>query len=139
MARWQGKLLPDLAIQTLDGKTLHTPDFRGRPLILNFWATWCPPCRAELPHFQRFAKENASAGVAVVGISDEPLDVLRPFVAEQGLTYPIGNALSPPAPFNAIEAWPTTVVVDAKGIIRKVHVGYCSYEKLKAYVEAAAL
>lgn len=134
IASWKGKRCPDFTIHELDGKTLTLAGLHGQPIILNFWATWCPPCRAELPHFQSFATQ--AGDILLIGLSDEDPAKVRPFVQKQGLTFPIGRLINPPRPFDAIEALPTTVVIDRRGVIRTVHVGYCSPEQLTAYAAA---
>ena len=134
---WEGKPCPKVVISTLDGKNVDLVDKRGQCVVLNFWATWCPPCLQELPHFEKFAQQAAAKDVYLVGISTEARETVRDFADKQHLTYPLGQINNPPAPFNRITAIPATFVIDRDGIIRKVHVGYCSREDLNSYVAAA--
>ena len=134
---WAGKRCPPVTIETLDGKRVDLAKKLGQPVVLNFWATWCPPCRKELPNFETFAKETPANEVFLIGLSDEEPTKVREFIARERITYPMGRILRPPAPFDNIAAIPTTFVIDRAGIIRKVHVGYCTYEELKSYVEIA--
>ena len=65
----KGQLAPDFALQSLDGKTVHLSDFRGKAVLLNFWATWCQPCKIEMPWFAELQNHYASEGLQVVGIA----------------------------------------------------------------------
>jgi thiol-disulfide isomerase/thioredoxin len=68
-ASMKGQLAPDFALQSLDGKTVHLSDFRGKAVLLNFWATWCQPCKIEMPWFAELQNHYASEGLQVVGIA----------------------------------------------------------------------
>ena len=80
----------DFALKDMDGKDVNLADFRGRPVLINFWATWCPPCKAEIPWFIEFADKYRDKRLAVIGISvdDAPEDV-RAFAAEYKVNYPM--------------------------------------------------
>lgn len=109
---------PAFALTDLDGGTVRLEALRGRPVVLNFWATWCPPCRVEIPAFSRLAARRPD--VAVLGIAaDGTPETLRAAAAELGATYPILQGT--PAVFAAygVTTYPTTVVLDADG--RVVH------------------
>ena len=86
-----GELAPPIALQDLKGAPLSLASLRGRPVLVNFWATWCTPCRAELPELQRLAEE-APGCLAVLGVTVDSggAEKVEPFVRERGLTYPIG-------------------------------------------------
>jgi cytochrome c biogenesis protein CcmG/thiol:disulfide interchange protein DsbE len=85
-----GEPAPDKELEALDGSESATlADYRGRWVLLNFWASWCEPCRDEAPALERFHREGRDAGVAVVGVNlDDARDDARAFVEEFGLTYP---------------------------------------------------
>ncbi|HEY3116188.1 MAG TPA: TlpA disulfide reductase family protein [Chloroflexota bacterium] len=89
-----GSIAPPYSFETWDGQTLTQDDFVGRPVVLNFWATWCVPCRQEMPAFQRLYSQYRDQGVAVVGIAvqDDPV-VARQFIGDLGITYPTGGDL----------------------------------------------
>ncbi|MEO5733703.1 MAG: TlpA disulfide reductase family protein [Rubrivivax sp.] len=77
---------------TPDGGTLALASFKGAPLLLNFWATWCPPCIKELPELDRFARDHAAQGLRVVGLAIDSPTPVRKFLASQPVSYPIGLA-----------------------------------------------
>lgn len=109
-----------------DGKTVRMSDFKGKVRLVNFWATWCPPCRAEIPHFVEMYDELKGQGVEIIGISlDREGDkVVAPFVKDNKMNYPvlIGNNDVANA-YGGIRGIPTTFVVDREGRIVKKYVG----------------
>ena len=115
---------PSWSLQDLNGKTINSSDFKGKMVILNFWATWCLPCRAEIPDFIEMAKQYQDKGLVIIGIS---LDSVQPsevaaFVKKAGINYPIvmGNQ-DVAAAYGGIEAIPTTFVIDAKGKLSAIY------------------
>lgn len=113
---------PDFALSTLDGETVRLSDFRGRTVVLNFWATWCPPCRMELPSFVRFARNNPE--IVVLGLAvQSPPDALRSMVADQGIGYPILLADDSLSELYPVRTLPTTLVVGPDGRIEAAHSG----------------
>src|SRR5438128_11570871 len=87
----KGQLAPDFALQSLDGKTVHLSDFRGKAVLLNFWATWCQPCKIEMPWFADLQKQYAPEGLQVIGVAmDEasPEDIGK-FAKDLGVNYPV--------------------------------------------------
>ena len=88
----QGFLAPDFALKTPTGESIRLSDLRGQAVLINLWATWCPPCRAEMQSIERVYQEYKDQGFTVLAVNmtyqDDPLSVM-PFVNEQGLTFPI--------------------------------------------------
>ena len=130
--QWQGVEAPDISVTTLDGQTLKLSELRGRPVIVDFWATWCPPCVKEIPHFIRLAGEYSPDELTVVGISREEEAVLAEFAAKKGINYPIASANDLPTPYSEVRSIPTTFFIDADGVIQAVFEGYHDYDALKA-------
>jgi thiol-disulfide isomerase/thioredoxin len=131
-----GSGVPDLSLRDLEGRELTSASWRGRVTIVNFWATWCAPCRVEIPEFM--ALERAHQGrVQVVGLSmDESEDEVRAFVKEHGMTYPVAIVNSDVAErFGGVLGLPTTFVLDPEGRIVGRHVGLVSMD---VYREAIA-
>ncbi|MCB0116628.1 MAG: TlpA family protein disulfide reductase [Caldilineaceae bacterium] len=115
---------PDLTLPTLEGGTFHLADEMGKPVVLNFWATWCAPCRAEMPMLQS-TWERYGDNVTIVGVDlDEDPAVVQAFVDELELTFPIllddGAVIA--ERFN-VSGLPTTLFIDGEGIIRQIYPG----------------
>ena len=117
-----------LALPDVDGKSQTLEQWRGRVLVVNFWATWCAPCREEMPEFVRLQKEYGSKGLQFVGIAVDEADKVRQFANELGLNYPslIGGygALELSRTLgNGVMALPFTVVVGRSGGIELTQLG----------------
>lgn len=131
-SQWEGVPAPDIAVNTLDGERLQLSQLRGRRVILDFWATWCPPCVKEIPHFIQLINETSRDDLVIVGISDEDEATLREFVGKQGVNYPVGGAASElVSPYAAITAIPTTFFIDREGVIQFVLEGYHDLGELR--------
>ena len=109
---------PGWQLPNLEGKTVRLSDFKGKVVVLNFWATWCPPCREEIPDLIALQKKYADKGVVVLGISMDgggPAQVAK-FAKAKGINYPIfmGDQRTAAA-YGGIEAIPTTFIIDRKG------------------------
>jgi len=87
----KGEMAPDFALQSLDGKTVHLSDFRGKAVLLNFWATWCAPCKLEMPWFVELQKQYGPEGLQIVGVAMDdasPKDIAA-FAKDMGVNYPV--------------------------------------------------
>lgn len=126
-----GVAAPPFTIRTLDGETINLKDFRGKRVVLDFWATWCGPCRKEIPHFIRLANEIPGDQLQIIGISDEDPETVRSFSSQIGVNYLMGSAVEMPAPFSEVRAIPTTFFIDAEGRFEDVAVGYRSFSRLR--------
>ena len=137
--KWEGVTAPDIAVTTLDGQAVKLSALKGKRVVLDFWATWCPPCRKEIPHFIQLFQQTSRDDLVIVGISDEDAKTLREFVKNQSVNYPIASATNLPAPYSDIQSIPTTFFIDRKGTIQTVAVGYHEYDDLKKEALAADL
>ena len=118
---------PDFQLTDLNGKPLQLSALKGKVVILDFWATWCPPCRAEIPHFKELDAQYKSRGLEMIGISLDQggESVVKSFLQEQGVTYPValGDERIVRA-YGGIRGIPTTFLIDKQGRIAKKLVGY---------------
>ncbi|HEY4718612.1 MAG TPA: redoxin domain-containing protein [Anaerolineales bacterium] len=128
-----GALAPDFALQTLQGDRASLSVLRGQVVLVNFWATWCGPCRLEMPAIQ--ASYN-HGGFAVLAVDfNEPAQQVQTFVDELGLSFPI--LLDPGGSVQElyrVRAYPTSFFVDAAGVIQIMHIGEMSADTLEAYL-----
>lgn len=126
-----GSTAPDFSLTTLDGESVRLSDFRGQKIMLNFWATWCAPCRAEMPDMQKFYDEKDIVVLAVnltTSRFDEAENV-EPFVDEYGLTFPILlDVDNEVADLYQIKPIPTSFLIDTSGKIHNVAYGALNYE-----------
>ncbi len=127
----------DFTVKDLRGRKISLSDYSGEVVFLNFWATWCPPCRDEIPGFVEVYKQYKDKGMEIIGISLDdrvnPESVLK-FVEKYKINYPIIMGTEKirndydPGPYI-----PTTIIIDQEGKIRHRHIGYMNKETLKSY------
>ncbi len=132
-----GEPAPDFLVTDPDGNTYRLSDLRGKPVWLNFWASWCPPCRAETPDLEAVYEEKKADGLVVLGISlGEQVPAVKSYVEAAGITYRIGmDSNTRIAGLYRINGLPTHFFIDKDGIIRDMQVGGLSrsaiYKKLQ--------
>ena len=134
------EIRPDFGLLDLEDRLRHVSEWDGQVMIINFWATWCPPCRREIPAFIELQKDYESQGFTLVGIAIDTKQNARDFVDPMGINYPIligdekGIALSQ-AYGNRLGVLPYTVVVDRQGKIVSSHRNELSYEEAEALIK----
>lgn len=131
-----GYLAPNFTLTSTKGEEYTLQDLRGRPVVLNFWATWCPPCRAEVPHFQD-ASAIYNGQAVILGIDQgEPQSVVADFGASFGVTYPLlldqDNSVNQAY---GVAALPTTIFLDGDGVVREVYTGIVNKAVLQDRIE----
>ena len=122
IAAGQTSHAPVLVLKDLRGRALRLSDYKGKVVVLNFWATWCPPCRAEMPDLIRMQREYRSQGLQVVGITYPPEEIaeVRQFVRKLGVNYPIAlGTIETKSLFDETETLPMTIVIDREGKVRE--------------------
>ncbi|HWH36716.1 MAG TPA: TlpA disulfide reductase family protein [Candidatus Limnocylindrales bacterium] len=132
-----GQPAPDFELQRLDGGTLRLSELRGRPVIVNFWASWCIPCREEFPILRDARLRHAADGLEIVGVVHrDSLDSARRFAADHNATWPMVDDREEQA-WNAYGAQllPFTLFVDREGIVRAVSFGPPPPTVMEQYLE----
>ena len=131
-----GKIAPDFEVTTLDGEQAKLSDFRCGRVMLNFWATWCPPCRAEMPDMQKVYDEEDVTILAVNMIGTESgEDVVVEFIDDFELTFPIlMDETSDIMNTYEIQAYPTTYMIDSNGRIQFVALGAMNHEQMLQFL-----
>ncbi|KPL02773.1 MAG: hypothetical protein AMJ73_08280 [candidate division Zixibacteria bacterium SM1_73] len=128
----------DFNLPDLNGKIISLENFRGKVLVINFWATWCPPCEEEVPKLNELNKRYKNEGLVVIGIAldKDSLNLVEPFVREKRIGYPIlmGNeqVLRDMEDFSGV---PTTLIVDQKGNIKKKYDGAFDKDDLERILQ----
>ena len=121
-----GFLAPDFTLTSTDGETVKLSDLRGRPVILNFWATWCPPCRAEMPAIEEAWQRYRADGLLILGVNQgESKGVVEGYARQEvGTTFPLLlDQTTEVGAIYGVRALPTTVFIDAEGRIQELKVG----------------
>ena len=135
----QPKRVPDIYLPDLSGKKRSLREWNGRPLMINFWATWCGPCREEIPLLMKLRTEHAKERLEVIGIAMDFHDPVAAYVARAGMPYPVlladQDATAPQA-LGVGMGLPTTLFIDREGRIVSSHVGELSRGKAKELLAA---
>lgn len=131
--------LPEFSLQDLSGKPHSIAEWQGKVRVINFWATWCPPCRKEIPDLIKLQQEYAAKGVVVIGIAIDDPEAVADYLNETKINYPVlmgtdeGIALARQLG-NSVDAVPFTVIVDRQGIIKFRQPGEFSKEKIQEII-----
>jgi len=142
-----GEQAPDFTLTALDGKQVSLKSYRGKAVIVDFWATWCGPCRVEIPWFEDFSKQYAAQGLAVLGVSTDPLDDDNPakahkavsdFASQIHMNYPILMATNAVQQrYGGIDALPTTFFIDRSGKVVASTIGLAPHDVIEADIKKA--
>jgi peroxiredoxin len=129
------KPAPDFSLQNLSGQNVQIQDYRGKVVLVNFWATWCGPCVEELPLFQKYHELYSPEFVVLAIDNQETVDKVQPFVDQLGLTFEILLDLdaSVSVLYQAF-GLPTSAIIDQEGMIRFQHIGIIGEEQLQNYL-----
>lgn len=116
----KGTIAPDFALVTLDGKTVRLSDYRGQVVFLNFWATWCPPCRNEMPSMEKLHKAMQGYNFVILAVSIDKKTTyhVKSFVNKKGYSFPVLHDITKEVAANyGVSGIPTTLIVDKDGVI----------------------
>lgn len=123
------KSAPEFALKDVDGRTVSLAEYKGKVVLLNFWATWCGPCKVEIPWFIEFEQKYKDRGFAVLGVAmdEEGWDAVKPYLAQSKVNYRVilGNDRVA-SDYGGVESLPTSFVLDKEGRITSTHVGLVS-------------
>lgn len=127
---------PNFTAPALDGSTLTLADYRGKTVILNFWASWCPPCRAEMPGLYQYYREHQDEGLVMIAVNvGESRDIAEAFIQENGFDFPVAlDPYSEVADQFGISSLPVTVVIGQDGEIKYQHLGLITRDVLDPQV-----
>lgn len=126
-----GTTAPDFGLETLSGENVRLSDLRGKIVLINFWATWCEPCKIEMPFFEKLYQENKSRLEILAVNFDEPQQKVKQFAEEYGLSFPV--LLDPGAEVQnlyRVRGYPTTFIVNEEGITSFHHIGLVTEEQV---------
>jgi peroxiredoxin len=146
----QGKPAPEFTLNDLSGKKISLADYKGKAVLLNFWATWCAPCKVEIPWFLKLREQYAGQGFEIIGVSSDDLDKddkaklfeqkaeIAKFVEQQKMTYPIlidGDAIS--NPYGGVDSLPTSFFINREGTVVAQTVGLVPRDEIEADIKKA--
>jgi len=135
-----GATAPDFELTTLNGKKTKLSDYRRKKVILNFWASWCPPCKAEMPHMQKFYEKNKDKNITILSVNLTSMDrgsvAVKAFVKKNKLTFPVlmdenGDIGKTYQAFTI----PTSYMIDQNGMIRKKMIGPMDENMMKEFTD----
>jgi thiol-disulfide isomerase/thioredoxin len=135
----RGKAAPKFVLTDLDGKKVSLADYKGRPVLVNFWATWCGPCKVEMPWFEEFRKQYASQGFEILGLADDVdagKDAIGKVAKKAGVSYPIlltdGKVQTA---YGGLDVLPMSFYVDRNGVVVEETAGLGSKDEIEAHIK----
>ncbi|MGD8321331.1 MAG: redoxin domain-containing protein [Gemmatimonadota bacterium] len=134
----QNEVAPSFSLRTLEGDKVRLDDLRGNVVLVNFWATWCPPCRLEMPGFESVYRDYRGRGFTVVGLATDVggAGVVEPFVQQNGITYPVAMATDQVRlQYGGVNALPQSFLLDRQGRVRQMVAGVFSEGTLRKAVD----
>jgi thiol-disulfide isomerase/thioredoxin len=135
----RGKVAPAFTLTDLEGKKVSLSDYKGRPVLVNFWATWCGPCKVEMPWFEQFQKQYAAQGFQILGLTDDVdagKDTITKVAHRIGVSYPIlltdGKVQTA---YGALDVLPMSFYVDRNGVVVEETAGLGSKDEIEAHIK----
>ena len=137
----RGKAAPGFTLTTLEGKKVSLSDYKGRPVLVNFWATWCGPCKVEMPWFEELRKQYAGQGFEVLGLADDVdagKDAIAKVAQKAGVSYPILLVDEKvEKAYGGLDVLPMSFYVDKNGVIVEETAGLGSKDEIEAHIKKA--
>lgn len=135
----KGNLAPDFELRSVDGKAMKLSSLRGKKVIVNFWATWCPPCRLEMPEMEKFYTKNKNEGIEILAVNLTKAEKSRAdvpaFIEAYGITFPVLlDENSDVARLYKVSSIPASFIIDTQGVIREKIVGPMTYDSMEKMV-----
>lgn len=137
VATLDGKPAPAFTLHDLDGRRVSLADYKGRPVLVNFWATWCAPCKLEMPWFEQFRKQYAAQGFEILGIAEDDAgkDEIAKSAKKLGVDYPILLTDQKVAPaYGGVDYLPMSFYVDRSGVVREQTAGLATKDEVEANI-----
>ncbi len=133
-----GTAAPDFTLQDLNGKNVRLLDYKGKVVLLDFWATWCPPCRASIPGLEKIHKTYKDKGLVILAISLDQgeWDTVKSFVTDHGITYSVLKGTEDVSEKYQVRTIPMLLVIDKEGRISKRYMGFGSDEDLEGFIRS---
>lgn len=136
----KGNLAPDFELRSIDGQAIKLSNLRGKKVILNVWATWCPPCRQEMPDMEKFYIEHSNEGTEIVAVNltkeEKRREDVPAFIKEFGLTFPVLlDEDSEVARMYEVVSIPTSYIIDSQGVIRQKILGPMNYDFMQKVLQ----
>lgn len=131
-----GQPMPDLTLSDLSGKLVRLSDFAGQPVLINAWATWCPPCRAEMPLLNAYYLQHKADGFVILAVNaGETQSQVSQFISQAGFSFPVLlDADSAALSRLGVFSFPTSILVGRDGMVKKIHVGLITSETMQTEI-----
>jgi len=134
-----GESAPDFELRSLTGEVVKLSDYKGQKVMINFWATWCPPCEAEMPDIEMLHQQFPDYKILAINV--DPENDIEGYIEQRGLTFPVlleekdqsGRGFTEKA--YGVTGYPTTFFIDEQGILRKTRIGAMNFETMKSIME----
>src|ERR1700679_2690325 len=137
----RGKVAPGFTLATLDGKKVSLSDYKGRPVLVNFWATWCAPCKVEMPWFEEFQKQYAAQGFEILGLTDDAdagNEAIAKVVKKSGVPYPfLLTSEKVQKAYGGLDYLPVSFYVDRNGVVVDETAGLGGKDEIEAHIKKA--
>jgi len=135
--KWHGKSAPDFTLTDIEGNPHKLSDYRGRSVVVVFFATWCGPCKLEVPHLKELREALAEDRLAILAVSNESPALVKSFAQKQGLNYTILlSSGGLPAPYSEVRSIPSSLFIDSEGVIKLGTLGIVPTSDAKAILQA---